>query len=85
MRVKLVKIGNSRGVRLPQQVLQTYNLVEGDEVDIEPHREGIVLRPVSAGEGQLSYAAAYRQMAEEASEAAEWSEWDISVGDGLAD
>ena len=48
-------------------------------------RDGIVLHPVAAGEGKLSYDAAYRQMADEASEAAEWAEWDISAGDGRDD
>ena len=85
MRVKLVKIGNSRGIRLPQELLQSYDLVEGDEVDIEPRRDGIVLHPVAAGAANLSYDAAYRQMADEASEAAEWAEWDTSAGDGLGD
>ncbi|MFO8064727.1 MAG: AbrB/MazE/SpoVT family DNA-binding domain-containing protein [Spirochaetia bacterium] len=83
--MKLVKIGNSRGIRLPQELLQSYDLVEGDEVDIEPRRDGIVLHPVAAGEAKLSYDVAYRQMADEASEAAEWAEWDISAGDGLED
>ncbi len=83
MKAKLVKIGNSRGVRIPHELLQAYSLLEGDEVDIEARRDCIVLHPVAAGRGQLSYAAAYQEMAEEAAEAAEWAAWDISAGDGL--
>lgn len=82
MKAKLVKIGYSQGVLLPHELLQAYSLVEGDDVDIEARRDCIVLHPVAAGRAQLSYASAYQEMAEEASEAADWAAWDISAGDG---
>ena len=83
MKAKLVKFGRSQGVLLPHELLQAYSLVEGDDVDIEARRDCIVLHPVAAGRGELSYAAAYQEMAEEATESADWAAWDITAGHGL--
>lgn len=83
MRAKLIRIGNSRGVRIPRELLQTYSLTEGDEVELERRRDGILLQPIEAGEAQLSYADAYQEMVFEAAEVSEWSAWDASAGDGV--
>ena len=45
MRQKIVRIGNSRGVRLPSRVLAETHLIEGDEVDLTVEDGQIVLRP----------------------------------------
>ena len=44
MRAKLVRIGNSRGVRLPKGVIEQANL--GDEVELIVRKDEVVLRRV---------------------------------------
>lgn len=46
MRVKLVPIGNSRGIRIPKAVIERYRLGEDVELDIRP--DALVIRPVRA-------------------------------------
>jgi antitoxin MazE len=45
-RQRIVRIGNSRGIRLPSSVLAETHLAEGDEVDLSVESGRIVLRPV---------------------------------------
>ena len=50
MRAKLIRIGNSRGVRLPKALIALYEL--GDQIDLRPIPQGLVLRRApSAREG----------------------------------
>jgi antitoxin MazE len=42
METKLIKIGNSFGIRLPKSLIQQYNL-SGD-IEIDPIEEGILIR-----------------------------------------
>jgi antitoxin MazE len=83
MTTKLVRVGNSRGVRLPRQLLELYAMSEGDDLVLEETRDGILLRPAERGPGKLSWSDAYREMAAEAAERAEWAAWDGLSGDGL--
>ena len=85
MKARLIRIGNSRGVRIPREMLRLYNLAEGDEIELQERQNGILLHPVSGEAEALSYTEAYREMAEEVAEAAEWTQWDESAGDGLSD
>jgi len=85
MKTKLVRIGNSRGIRIPQQLLRAYDLREGCELDLEERREGLLLRVGARKPGLLSWAEAYREMAAESAEVAEWADWDVTAGDGDAD
>lgn len=80
----MIRIGNSRGVRLPAALLEAYHLREGDELEIDRRREGFILSPLPA-EQQLSYEDAFREMRLEAAERSEWDGWDSTIGDGLAD
>ena len=41
MRIKIIDIGNSKGIRLPQALIQQYNLENG--VTVELTKEGIML------------------------------------------
>jgi len=84
VKTKLVRIGNSRGVRIPQGILRLYGLKEGSVLDIEERREGLLLRVAGTAPGRQSWTEAYREMATESSEAAEWAEWDATAGDGDA-
>lgn len=45
MQSKIVAIGNSKGVRLPQDVLRRCSLEAGDPVDIEVRARSIVISP----------------------------------------
>ncbi|MFP4511059.1 MAG: AbrB/MazE/SpoVT family DNA-binding domain-containing protein [Spirochaetaceae bacterium] len=85
MNTKLIRIGNSRGVRIPREILELYELSEGDDIEISRRRNGILLCPVSKEDSRVTYAASFREMAEEAAEAAEWGSWDGVAGDGLED
>lgn len=83
MTTKLIRVGNSRGIRLPRQLLELYAIEEGDPLVLEETREGILIRPARDGDRRLSWREAYREMAEEAAESAEWAQWDAVDGDGL--
>jgi antitoxin MazE len=85
MKVELVRIGNSRGLRLPRKLLELYGIAEGDRLELEERRDGILIRPCAEPSGKIPWEAAYREMAEEAAESAEWAEWDVVCSDGLDD
>jgi antitoxin MazE len=85
MKAQIIKIGNSRGLRLPQRLLELYRIGEGDEVELKETVEGILLLPLRDSSAKLSWAEAYKEMAEEAAESEEWTDWDIATGDGLHD
>lgn len=84
MNARIVRIGNSQGLRLSKELLTHYNLEEGSEVQIEERREGILLRPASQRAYKLPWDQAYEEMATEAAENAEWADWDGVAGDGSA-
>ncbi len=85
MTARLIRIGNSRGVRLPQHVLEHYRLTEGSLLELEQRQDGILIRPVPAADSKISWSEAYQERATEVAEAAEWAEWDGLAGDGLGD
>lgn len=76
--LKVARIGNSRGVRLPASALKRYAV--GSALIMEERAEGILLRPVAGGPAKLSWEDTAREMA--ASDE-DWSEWDVLAGDGL--
>ncbi|MFP4012294.1 MAG: AbrB/MazE/SpoVT family DNA-binding domain-containing protein [Spirochaetaceae bacterium] len=85
MKAKVVRVGNSRGVRIPKELLDLYGVNEGDTLELEERREGILLRRTLDDEKLIGYGEAYREMAAEAAEHAEWEDWDDTLGDGLDD
>ena len=76
--LKVARIGNSRGVRLPADTLKRYRI--GTSVIMEERLDGILLRPHGAAPAKLSWADTAREMAEAAED---WSEWDAAASDGL--
>jgi antitoxin MazE len=44
VRQRIVKIGNSRGIRLPAHVLAASGLSEGDEVEVQAKNDHIEIR-----------------------------------------
>lgn len=77
--LKVARIGNSRGVRIPAETLKRYHI--GESVVMEERSEGILLRPRGAPAAKLSWADTARAMA---AEAEDWSAWDSTLADGLA-
>ncbi len=67
----VTRIGNSRGVRLPAEVLRRYQV--GEILILEQRPDEIVLRPKRSRRKKLTWAETYRQMAQ-ASE--DWSDWE---------
>ena len=79
-RLKVARIGNSRGVRIPAQTLDRYDI--GDEVVMEERSDGILLRRPGHTVEKLSWA----ETAIEMSRAKEdWSDWEVTAADGLQD
>lgn len=76
--LKVARIGNSRGVRLPAATLERYRI--GERVVMEERGDGILLRPVGGAPPKLSWADTAREMA---AVAEDWSGWDAAAADGL--
>lgn len=74
--VKLISIGNSKGIRLPKAVLQKYGW--SDSLVLEETDEGIYLYGKKTS--KLSWQDTYRAMA---AEEEDWSDLDGTVADGL--
>jgi len=68
-RVKIIKIGNSQGIRLPKRLISKYAL--GEQVVLDEVKGGILLRAVD--DGKLSWEDTYKQMALD--EKGEWDDW----------
>jgi antitoxin MazE len=76
LEVKVVPIGNSRGVRLPKAVLARYAI--GDAVLLEEREEGLLLR--GKDDDRLSWDDTFKEMARERED---WTDLDAAAGDGL--
>ena len=46
MRARVVKIGNSKGIRIPKALLEQTGIIEDVELEVEDDR--IIIRPVSS-------------------------------------
>jgi antitoxin component of MazEF toxin-antitoxin module len=78
--LKVARIGNSRGVRLPAASLRRYRI--GDTVLMEERSEGILLRPTGPAVQKLSWEDTAREMA---ASREDWSDWEATAADGLED
>jgi antitoxin component of MazEF toxin-antitoxin module len=76
--LKVARIGNSRGVRLPAGTLERYRI--GDTVIMEERSDGILLRPRGPAAAKLSWEDTAREMARPGED---WSKWDTTLADGL--
>jgi len=61
LRLKLIQIGNSKGVRLPKAIIEQYNLQ--DELELELQESGLFLKPT--GKPRSGWGASFRAMAEQ--------------------
>ena len=75
--LKVTRIGNSRGVRLPAATLERYGI--RDRVIMEERSDGILLRTAQAGVAKLSWEDTAGQMA---AATEDWSEWEVTAPDG---
>lgn len=78
LELKVTRIGNSRGVRLPAATLRRYHV--GSGVLMEERADGIFLHPKPVASEKLSWEETARQMAESHED---WSGWEIAAADGL--
>lgn len=76
--LKVARIGNSRGVRIPAATLARYEVA--DAVIMEERIDGILLRAPGPANPKFSWEDTAREMA---SDAEEWGDWDSTVSDGL--
>ena len=74
--LKLIAIGNSRGIRLPKVMLEKYGWSES--LVVEETDDGVFLRGGTAD--KLSWEDTYREMA---AEREDWSDLDLTLADGL--
>jgi antitoxin component of MazEF toxin-antitoxin module len=72
----VTRVGNSRGVRLPAEVLRRYQI--GDTLIMEQRPDEIVLRPKRTRQQKLTWAETYQQMAECDED---WSDWESLPGE----
>jgi len=78
--LKVVRIGNSRGVRLPAPLLAHYRI--RDAVTVEPTADGILLKPKR--DGRLSWEDTFQALgAEQRAGADELRDMEAAAGDGL--
>ncbi len=78
--LRVAKIGNSRGVRIPAEVLRRYAF--GDTAVMIESVDGILLRPKQQTDAKLSWTDTAKAMA---AAAEDWSDWDAAAADGLDD
>lgn len=76
--VTVTRIGNSRGIRLPAEVLRRYQVQ--NILLMEQRPDEIALRPKRTRRRKLSWAETYQQMAQ-ANE--DWADWE-AAGEGLS-
>ena len=76
--IKLVPIGNSKGIRIPKALLQKYGLK--NSLLLEETERGLLLR--KKDDDKLSWEDTYKAMANEKED---WADFDATLLDGLED
>ena len=74
--LKIIPIGNSRGVRLPKAIIERYAIT--DTIVLEAHEEGLMFR--NKHDKRLSWENTFKEMARERED---WSDLDATVADGF--
>ena len=74
--IKLVPIGNSKGIRIPKALLQKYDLTSS--LLLEETDRGLLLRKKK--EDKLSFDDTYKAMANENED---WDDLNVTIYDGL--
>jgi len=76
--IKLVSIGNSKGIRIPRTIIQKYGFKS--DLLLEETVDGLLLR--QKDDNKLSWSNTYKAMAEETEN---WEDFDVTILDGLDD
>ncbi len=74
--VKLIAIGNARGIRLPEALLKKYGW--GDSLVLEETEQGVLI--YGNERNKLSWKETYRAMA---ADNEDWSDLNATIADGL--
>ena len=74
--LKIVSIGNSRGVRLPKEIIERYAIE--DTIVLEAHEETLIFH--NKGDKRLSWEDTFKAMARERGD---WRDFEGTVADGL--
>jgi antitoxin MazE len=74
--LKVVRVGNSRGVRLPKALIEKFAIK--DELVLEERVDGLLLR--ADKDRRLGWAETFKATAREHED---WSDFDAAVGDGI--
>lgn len=82
MRAKLVRTGNSRGVRLPKAILEESGLPEDIEIEVEENR--VILTPARKHPRE-GWAESARRMVANGDDVDLWAAWDNASGQALQD
>lgn len=78
LEAKLIKIGNSQGIRLPKKIISKYGF--GNVVLLEETQDGLLIH--NAKSEKLSWEDTYKEMA--VAEKDEWDDWQELDVDGEA-
>ena len=78
--LKVARIGNSRGIRIPARTLERYRI--GATIVMEERSDGILLRPAGPASPKLSWEETALEMA---ASREDWIAWDATAADGLQD
>ena len=84
--LKLVNVGNSKGVRLPSRLLKRYGFSDG--IEVRETADGLLLLSPAKPQGpqQLSWEETFIEMGKEENKAetrAILKEWECTLNDGL--
>ncbi len=74
--IKLIPIGNSKGIRIPKALLQKYGL--SNPLLLEETNKGLLLRKKE--DNKLSFEDTYKAMADEKEN---WGDLDVALLDGI--
>lgn len=77
MQAKLIDIGNSKGLRIPRNLINKYHLQT--KLNLEEKADGILIK-ADVPENKLSWEDTYRDMGKAKED---WSDWDITIADGI--
>lgn len=75
-KIKLIPIGNSKGIRIPKEILEKYGF--SDTLLVEERDDGVLLHKKK--EKKLSWEETFKAMAREKED---WSCFDDAISDGL--
>jgi antitoxin MazE len=74
-KLKIIQIGNSRGIRLPKGLLEKYGFTE--IIQVEELEDGLLLK---SNDQKLSWKDTFKQMSRENED---WSDMETTISDGI--